>query len=100
MSVKYIIVLKSQLGPKPGTLKIRGTRERLWGVLELLGHKNILIGNMKNEGKAFDFKGKIRTPLGLSVCLLTGIKGENKFIGELRIDNKSYDISGEKIESV
>ncbi|MBR0599378.1 hypothetical protein [Sinanaerobacter chloroacetimidivorans] len=106
MKCKYRIVLNSQLGPKTGTLKIRGSKQRLWGVLELIGHKNLLAGKILNEeqlaenGQTFLFAGKLRTPIGLSSCQLSGIKGENEFKGEIRIDSRLYEISGKKIECI
>jgi hypothetical protein len=97
MNNNYIIVLKSQLGPKSGTLKIRESRgERLWGILDLLGHKSLLVGKISNEGKDIELKGRIMTPLGLSTCMLSATKEENELTGEFKVENKFYEISGKR----
>lgn len=96
MSTKYTIILKSQLGPKTGSLKIRESSDKLWGILEILGHKSLLVGKVSNEDQDFEFKGKIWTPLGFIECFLAASKVENGFGGKLKVENKIYEISGKR----
>ena len=96
MNRKYTLLLKSQLGPKSGSLKVRGSKEKLWGILEILGHKSLLKGTNFADGQSFELNGKIWTPLGISECSMTGIKGEKAFIGKLNINNKNYELLGKE----
>ncbi len=97
MNNKYIIILKSQLGPKTGTLRIRESKEKkLWGVFDLLGHKTLLVGQRVNEGQLLEMKGKLWTPIGFSVCLLSVTSNDNELVGKLKVDNKYYEISGKR----
>ena len=91
MVKRYSIILKSQLGPKAGTLEVRRSGAILQGILELLGHKTLLTGNAPDGGNAFEFKGEMWTPLGRLECRLSGTIGERGISGILNINGKAYE---------
>lgn len=96
MIKKYSIILKSQLGPKTGTLRVRFSTKRLLGILELLGHKSLLAGKPLDDSNHFAFCGKMWTPLGKVECSVSGAFGERTIQGEVRINNKVYNLSGKE----
>ena len=96
MVTKYAIILRSQLGPKCGILRIRSSEDHLLGILELLGHKSLLAGKTMNEGSSFEFHGKMWTPLGKVECRISGNRGNKIINGELNINHKVYELSGKE----
>lgn len=95
MNGRYSIILNSQLGPKHGTITIKEARIKLWGVVNLLGHENILMGKKNDDD--FVFKGRIKTPLGSSKCEFAGKITNNHIDANIKIADKSYEVKGEKI---
>lgn len=91
MVKRYDIILKSQLGPKAGTMEVRRSGDALRGVLELLGHKTLLTGNAPDGGSAFEFTGEMWTPLGRLECRLVGTLGDRRISGILNINGKAYE---------
>jgi hypothetical protein len=91
---RYSIILKSQLGPKAGTLKVRDSRDMLLGVLELLGHKSLLTGKTVDDGSAFEFTGDMWTPLGRLECRISGTRRDHSISGKLNVSGKTYELSG------
>jgi hypothetical protein len=94
---KYAIILKSQLGPKTGALRIRDSGSQMFCVLELLGHKSLLIGKPIGSSCFFDLCGTIWTPLGKADCMIAGIRGKESISGKITISGKIYEITGSEL---
>ena len=97
MNHRYRIIVKSQLGPKSGSLKLRTTKGKsVFGIFELLGHKTLLRGTRLAEGNRLELKGQIHSPLGYTECLLCAAANEDGLIGELKVGHMYYEISGKR----
>jgi hypothetical protein len=90
----YEIILKSQLGPKFGTLVLKRNKKKTLATLIFLGHENILGGCIKEEELAL--KGKIITPLGVKDCFVAGTLAGDEIHGEITIGTRNYQVTGKK----
>ncbi|MEG1584523.1 MAG: hypothetical protein RR361_05680 [Anaerovorax sp.] len=93
---KYNITLRSQLGPKSGTLQIKEAKVNVFGVLDVLGHENVLVGRKGKDEFTLSLKGRIRTPLGISKCEVQGGMTEEGFDGRIIIEDKTYEMTGKR----
>ena len=100
MSVTYEIILKSQLGPKNGSFRIRKSGERLTGILNLLEHKSLLAGSSLEKDGTFELRGRMWTPLGKADCMLVGVLGERMIRGTLNVNGYPYELSGREQVSI
>lgn len=94
MDASYEIILKSQLGPKFGTLVLKRNRKRTLATFAFIGHENILEGCMKEEN--LELKGQIITPLGLRECFVAGIIAGDEIRAEITIETINYQVTGKK----
>ena len=95
MEKKYAIVLKSQMGPKPGFININIIGHNLEGTMECLGKLNGLEG-IVNDDDSLVLEGVLDTPIGKQPFKIVAEIKDDQFSGEFISKNRRYENQGIK----
>ncbi len=92
------IELRSPMGIKKGRLIVNEIEKNIEGTLECLGKSHFLSGMKQKDGRLM-CKGILNTPLGEEPFEIDGCITGNKFAGQFKRKNQTYEIKGQETET-
>lgn len=92
----YKLFLKSQLGPREGTLRLEADHGAITGTLTLLGHENPVAGEWTGK-HSFRLSHHLRTAVSDLVCISDFEETGGRLSGTVRIGQDVMLWDGEKL---
>ncbi len=97
MEYTYDVVMETQLGNRKGTLCVRRKQEEIKGCLNILGHKNPVVGTVAEDG-TYALKGELITLVRTIPFLAQGYADEKAVRLTLHCPNNIFYMTGTAIK--